>query len=107
MWHISRQERNRTIHKRLDTVKRLEQDRFKLRYFLWVIDRPRFHKRDFPYIDLPIRDDVGSRGRQVPIDARPNAVDALAYINRNLIEIAKSVNANLISQLPLRVPAKR
>jgi hypothetical protein len=53
-----------------------------------VSDRIRPDPGDFPDVDLPVGDYVGSRRRQMSIHARTYSIGRLPDIDRNLIEIA-------------------
>ena len=43
-----------------------------------------------------------TRRRQVPSDTLPDPINRLPYINRNLVEIAEGVNANLGCEFAMR-----
>ena len=60
----------------------------------WI--RP--NKCDFPDIDLPICDNVGSRRSQMAVDPCSDSITRLPNVNRNAVQIAQHVTTNLIGK---------
>jgi hypothetical protein len=71
-----------------------------------ALDRERPHPRDFPNVDLAVRDNVQPSGGQVTSNAGPDAVGGLADVDWDLVEIAQDVNADLVRQILHRVLAE-
>ena len=68
--------------------------------FSKVGPRPAPHERYFPHVYHAVCNDIASSAGDVSIDPRPYPVGALADVDRNIVEVAKGVDADLSGNRP-------
>lgn len=79
-------------------MKGMKKSRFEGGDIAPVIDWVRPDPRNFPDIDLSVCDNIRPSRGQMPVHTCPNSVGRLPDINRDLIQVAQHVAANLVGQ---------
>ncbi len=79
-------------------MKLVEKSVFNCGDFIAILDWISPDPRNLPNIDLPVGNDIAPRRGEMSSDARANTIDRLANVDWHLIEIAKYIAADFVSE---------